>query len=156
MVTKTETFHYIIDASSILSQKDSEPYRRKIHQTLWNNIDQLIKEKRSVTCSEIIEEVQDDELKKWYKNLEGEILPINDAIQEKVKYVVTSNPQLVDLKARKSSGDPFLIATALQYNLTIITEESPKSSKKIPAVCNNLDIPCINLLGLCEKENWKF
>lgn len=84
------------------------------------------------------------------------VLPIDDAVQENVKKVVTSNPQLIDFKQIKSSGDAFLIATAMKYGLTVITEENKKGEKKIPYVCKNLNVPCIDILGLCEKEGWQF
>ena len=111
---------------------------------------------RIVTCSEIIEEVNDDALKQWYIGLSGEILPIDDEVQENVKKVVTTNPQLIDFHKVKSSGDAFLIATAMKYGLTVITEESKKGEKKIPFVCQNLHVPCVDILGLCEKEEWSF
>lgn len=156
MVSGNSGCRYIIDTSSILSQKDNEPHRRIINKTLWKHIDELIAQKRIVTCSEIIEEVNDDDLKKWYTNLQGDILPIDDEVQDNVKKVVTTNPQLVDFKQIKSSGDAFLIATAMKYGLTVITEESKKGEKKIPFVCKNLNIPCVDILGLCEQEGWSF
>lgn len=156
MVNSGKPIRYIIDTSSILSQKDNEPHRRTINKTLWKHIDELIVQKRIVTCSEIIEEVNDDDLKKWFVSLQGEIFPIDDEVQDNVKKVVTSNPQLIDFKQIKSSGDAFLIATAMKYGLTVITEESKKGEKKIPFVCNNLKIPCVDILGLCEQEGWSF
>lgn len=98
MVTNSSLTNYIIDTSSILSQKDAEPHRRTINKTLWQYIDNLIEQQRIVTCSEIIEEVNDEVLKKWYTGLHGIILPIDDEVQENVKKVVTSNPQLIDFK----------------------------------------------------------
>ena len=156
MVNIENADKYIIDTSSILSQKDNEPHRRSINKTLWKHIDELILQHRIVTCSEIIEEVNDDDLKKWYIVLSGEILPIDDKVQENVKKVVTTNPQLIDFHKVKSSGDAFLIATAMKYGLTVITEESKKGEKKSPFVCQNLHVPCVDILGLCEKEGWSF
>lgn len=57
MVNHDSEPKYIIDTSSILSQKDDEPHRRSINKTLWHHMDELIEQKRIVTCSEIIEEV---------------------------------------------------------------------------------------------------
>ena len=151
-----ENMRYIIDTSSILSQKDDEPHRRKINKTLWNKIDELIDQGKIVTCSEIIEEVNDKDLKQWFDSLGGIIIPIDDEIQSNVKKVVTTNPQLIDFKQIKSSGDAFLIATAIKYKLTVITEESKKGEKKIPFVCNSLKVPCVDILGLCEAEGWNF
>ena len=73
-----------------------------------------------------------------------------------VKKGVTSNPQLVDFKENKSSGDAFLIATAMKYGYTVITEENKTKQKKIPFVCKNLNVPCVDIIGLCEQEGWSF
>jgi len=156
MVNDRSEVKYIIDTSSILSQKDNEPHRRTINRTLWKRIDELILNKRIVTCSEIIEEVNDKDLKMWFISLRGEILPIDDEVQENVKKVVTSNPQIIDFKENKSSGDAFLIATAMKYGLTVITEENKIKPKKIPFVCKNLNVPCVDIIGLCEMEDWSF
>ena len=130
MVTNIPEIKYIIDTSSILSQKDDQPHRRTINKTLWQHIDELIIQKQIVSCSEIIEEVKDLDLLNWFNDLQGEVLPIDDEIQENVKIVVTSNPQLIDFNQVKSSGDAFLIATAMKYGLTVITEESKKKSQE--------------------------
>ena len=156
MVSQDSLPKYIIDTSSILSQKDDEPHRRTINKTLWKHIDELIEQKRIVTCSEIIEEVNDDKLKSWFLGLQGEVLPVDDKVQVNVRLVVTTNPQLVDFKQIKSSGDAFLIATAMKYSLTVITEESKKGEKKIPYVCKALNVPCVDILGLCTQEEWSF
>lgn len=120
------------------------------------NIDNLVKENVIVTCSEIFEEISDEPIQKWLKDCNCTILQIDELIQKNVTTVVTSNPQLIDFKQLKSSGDAFLIATAMKYSLTVITEENKDSSKKIPYVCKNLGVPCVNILELCELEQWTF
>ena len=55
MVNNTPQVKYIIDTSSILSQKDNEPHRRTINKTICKHIDELISQMRIVTCSEIFE-----------------------------------------------------------------------------------------------------
>ena len=92
MVSSENTDRYIIDTSSILSQKDNEPHRRSINKTLWKHIDELIAQHRIVTCSEIIEEVNDDALKQWYIGLSGEILPIDDEVDRKSTRLNSSHP----------------------------------------------------------------
>lgn len=147
---------YIIDASSIISQRDGEPYRRSLYKNLWDRIDRLIQSHKIVTCSEISEEIKDEELKIWFKQVGFIILPICNEVQSFVKTVVTTNPKLINFREMKSSGDAFLIATAMKYDLTVITEENPKKENHIPSVCRNLNVPCVNILGLCESENWDF
>ena len=37
-------YKYIIDSSSIFSQKPDEPNRRRVYKGLWQNIDNFVKE----------------------------------------------------------------------------------------------------------------
>ena len=151
-----KTYRYIIDTSSILSQKPNEPNRRIVNKSLWEYIDSLINEQIIVTCSEILEEIKDDDLAEWWRNLGGEIMSVDEDIQNNVVHVVTQQPDIIDFKQVKSSGDAFLIATAMKYNLIIITEESKASPKKIPKVAEMLGIESLNIIELCEKEDKQF
>lgn len=149
-------YKYIIDSSSIFSQKPDEPNRRRVFKGLWQNIDNLVKEQVIVTCSEIESEIKDDDLVDWLHNQQCYVLPITDVVQENVRKIVNEHPELIDFSKCKSSGDAFLIATAMEYGLTVITEENKTSSKKIPSICKSYNIPCINIIDLCTKENWEF
>lgn len=123
-------YKYVVDTSSILSQKDDEIHRRKIYKKQWDNIDDLIRTQRIITCSEIIDEIKDKEILTWFSELHGIVVEIDEEIQENVIRVVTTIPRLIDFKQCGSSGDAFLIATAMKYNLSVITEESKNSDKK--------------------------
>ena len=149
-------YRYIIDTSAMLSQKDDEPHRRRIFKSQWNNIDELIREHQIVTCSEIASEVEDEAIKGWMVANGLVVLPIDDEVQDNVKKVVKANKDLVDFKANKSSGDAFLIATAMKYGLIVITEENAQSTKKIPFTCGLLNVDCVSILDLCEREKWEF
>lgn len=149
-------YRYIIDTSSILSQNDKEPYRRKVFMRQWEKVDELISKKIIVTCSEIYSEINDDIILDRMKALQLIVLPIDDEVQSNVKKVVTAFPQLIDFKQAKSSGDAFLIATAIKYGLKVITEESKNSDKKIPFVCKKSGIQCMNIVELWECEGWAY
>lgn len=123
-------YKYIIDSSSIFSQKPDEPNRRRVYKGLWQNIDDLIKEKIVVTCSEIEAEIKDEELVDWLHRQQCDILPITDEVQRNVRKIVNEHPELIDFSKCKSSGDAFLIATAMEHGLTVITEEKKNSPKK--------------------------
>ena len=152
----TFPYKYIIDTSSMLSQKDNETHRRKVFRSQWEKIDELVRQQIIVTCSETASEVNDDSVKSWLENEHCTILPIDDEVQACVTRVVTQNPQLIDFKSCKSSGDAFLIATAMRYGLTVITEENKTSNKKIPYVCARMGVQCVNILELCDQEGWVF
>lgn len=149
-------YRYIIDTSSMLSQKDNEPHRRKIFRSQWEKIDELVERQEIVTCSETALEVNDEVVKTWLRDHQCVILQIDDEVQTNVTRVVTQNPQLIDFRSCKSSGDAFLIATAMKYGLTVITEENKTSNKKIPFVCSQMGVPCMSILELCEHEGWVF
>lgn len=90
----TPPYKYIFDTSSILSQKDNEPHRRKVYGRLWENIDNLIRTNVIVTCSEIYDEIKDEVILKWLSDTGCKILEIDDEVQQNVITVVTTNPQL--------------------------------------------------------------
>lgn len=149
-------YRYIIDTCSIISQKSDEPHRRNVYSTLWQNIDEMVKSKAIVICSEIKDEVEDDELKLWIQQNGCEVLDVDAVIQQNVTKVVNEHPELLSFSNMKSSGDAFLIATAMKYHIAVITEESKTSPKKIPKICEAYGIPCFNVTELAEKEGWTF
>lgn len=151
-------YKYIIDTSAILSQKPDEQHRRTVHKSQWKKIDELIKSQEIVMCSEIFDEVKDEDIKKLLVTLNCKVFEVDDDIQMNVRRIVAECPKLISFtdKSGTSSGDAFLIATAMKYNLVIITEENKQSEKKIPQVCKRFNVESINILELCERENWVF
>ncbi|MDR2590353.1 MAG: DUF4411 family protein [Oscillospiraceae bacterium] len=152
-------YKYIIDTYSLLDQKDNRKYNRTIHKTLWNNIEQLIKGKEIIVCAEISNEIKKDDTLGDYLSLnQCEVLEATESIQAKVVEIVNKCPHLLNFKkgTGKSSGDVFLIATAMVYKLTIITEEKQDAIGKIPDIASQFGIGSININGLCDKESWVF
>ncbi len=76
------------------------------------------------------------------------------AIQE----VMRDYRGLVNLNKNKGWADGFVIALAKCRGLTVVTEEGPgaREGPKIPFVCKQYRIPCINLAGMIEQEGWTF
>lgn len=149
-------YRYIIDTCSILSQKSDEPHRRNVYTTLWERIDELVIRQVIVTCSEIKDEVEEEPMQQWLAQHQCAVLDIDDNIQQFVAKVVTEHPELIDFKNDKSSADAFLIATAMEYHLAVVTEENKDSPKKIPHICRAYGIPCYNITELAQQEGWCF
>ena len=149
-------YRYIIDTCSILSQKSDEPHRRSVYSTLWKNIDEMVKSNEIVICSEIEDEVEDDDLKQWIQQNSCTILPVDALVQQNVTKIVNEHPDLLSFSNMKSSGDVFLIATAMKYQIAVITEENKDSPRRIPKICEAYCIPCFNVTELAEKEGWTF
>ena len=149
---------YIMDTSSILSQKPNEPHRRQVYKSLWKKIDDYIKEGLIVTCSEVSEEIKDEKIKEWLFNQQCLVNDIDADVQINVKKIVSENPKMIEFTGGRgsSSGDAFLIATAMKYNLAIITEENPDKPTKIPQIGKSYGIDVVNITGLCDREHWEF
>lgn len=149
-------YKYIIDASSIISQKDNDFHPRNTYKTLWDKIDKFIVDGLIVTCSEIADEIKDDELKIWMSEKRLVVLGIDYDIQQNVKMILADNPKMIKFSSKSgcSSGDPFLIATAMKYGLTVVTEENRENPNKIPKICEKYGICCVNITGLAKKEGW--
>lgn len=82
---------------------------------------------------------------------------INQVDQNKAHIL---SPLLVDPDTGDSGGDPWVIALAQDLqNGIVVTQEKLSRNKdkpKIPNVCSDLGIECIDLIGLFRKENWIF
>jgi len=66
---------------------------------------------------------------------------------------------LVDGRTGKSFADPFVIATAISKQYTIVTGERATGTRnrpKIPDVCRDLNIQCIGFTDLIRQEGWRF
>jgi hypothetical protein len=77
-------------------------------------------------------------------------------VQKNVTQVVTNYPKLLDFTHCTSSADAFLIATAILYNLIIITQERQNTPNKIPYISDKMGVQSININQLCKLENWIF
>lgn len=152
-------YKYIIDTSSLLSQKHDRAYRRTVFKGQWEKTDEYIADKVIVTCSEVESEIGDKEVMDRFKSLCPVVLPIDYEIQDIVRMIVTDNPKMIEFAANgkgSSSGDAFLIATAIKYDLIVVTQENPKAERKIPQICKKYGIEAISIIELWEKEGWIF
>ncbi len=148
--------NYCIDSCSFIEVGDS--YRPSVFPSIIKSIDKLIDESRVFSAYEVYEELkkqEDDIIFKWLNTkVEIFILP-HIEIQRKVKYILKEYPRLIDYRTGKSGADPWIIATAIIRNLTVVTEEQFSGDlkyPKIPDVCRQEGIECIKLIDFLETE----
>ena len=149
-------YKYIIDSCSIFSQKADRAYRRQVHRSLWLKIEEYIRTSLIVVCSEISDEIRDADIQDWLRKQQCVVLGIDEDIQLNVRKIVTEHPEIIEFTGGggTSSGDAFLLATAMKYDLSIITEENPQKPKKLPMISRNYGISTFNIIELCEQEGW--
>lgn len=156
-MTNEQPPKYLIDTCSLLELRLRYP--EETFSGVWRKIDELIEAGALVSCEDVYLELQskDDDMSEWAKQRKEMFIPVNDVIQEIVVQILTSHPNLLDLKKDKSGGDPFVIATAKFAGCIVVTEETPTGNvekrSKIPDVCPAYDVECVPLLALLMRED---
>ena len=153
---------YSLDTSSLIAAFH-EWYPIKNFPTLWDKIDELIRNHRLKMSDVVFEEaMRDAEIMEWcsQRKLGQHLRSIShESIQEKINEIQSTFPGLVDARRGKSEADPWVIAFAMVIpNSIVVTQESPGSvtKPKIPDVCEHFDVECIKIVDLIKRENWVF
>lgn len=101
---------------------------------------------------------QDDEVWQWASDHSSMFCPLDEPIQLMAKKVLSTHPNLIDLKRRKSAADPFIVGHAIVNSRIVVTEEKPSGGpqkSKIPDVCKAYSIECIPLLEMLRRVGLK-
>jgi len=146
---------YVIDTCSLIELRRTYP--KDVFPGVWDKVGELAESEILISVEDVYEElkVQDDEVLEW-ANEHVEFKPLDEQIQIKASEILENYPNLLNLKKRKSSADPFLIATAMVFSCSVITEETPSGGGpylKIPDICRSNGIDCIRLLDMLRTEN---
>ncbi len=156
-----EEFRYCIDTSSLVHAYQRS-YPPDILPDLWDKrFDELIDTGRLISPFDVLEELKQkhDDLHEWAKVRPDMFIEIDD-YQDELASVMNEFPRLVDTKKGKSGADPMVIALTMSTNprCTVVTEEGFGSEKspRIPFICAQRDLRCINVLQLLRDQAWKF
>ncbi len=156
-----EAFRYCIDTSSLVHAYQRS-YPPDILPDLWEKrFDGLIDAGQLIAPFDVLEDLKQkhDDLHEWSKLRPDMFVEIDD-YQDELAKIMHDFPRLVDTKKGKSGADPMVVALAMSRNprLTVVTEEGFGSalSPKIPFVCAERDLRCINVLQLLRDQGWKF
>ena len=90
-----------------------------------------------------------DELHDWVKDRKQMLVPLSSDIQRQASALLAEHPRLVDTLRNRSMADPFVIATAIVLDATVVTGEglSGKMDKpRIPDVCDAKGIRWVSFL----------
>ena len=142
---------YIIDACALIDAAKNYNMSKKAFKHIWESFEELIKSKQLISSSEILDELKDDDISKWAKNNKDSFLPLTKEVQEKTTEILKQFPNIIKISTKGSSNaDPFLIATAILEQGTIVTNEGKKSNS-IPYVCEILNIPYMSLNAFLDE-----
>jgi len=158
---------YVMDTSSLIKMK--EQYPRATFPSVWRKLEDLCKSGRLIAPLEVLKEIEegDDELKVWAKKVKNIFIKPDKRQTEIVKDILSKHSYLAKPQKTGPNADPWIIALAIRENektqqtlfpnvYIVVTEESKTKPQKIPGVCRDYGIDCINILELFEREGWKF
>lgn len=151
---------YSFDTSAILNGR-RDLFRPTVFQTLWVQIEGTIADGQIRSVDEVQRELarRDDDAREW-ADAQGDLfVPLELPIQQSAAQILNVHPRLVSQGGRRSAADPFVIALAMVRNGTVVTEETARgnlTSPRIPDVCGDLGVPCLNLMEYIEAQGWTF
>jgi hypothetical protein len=164
------TVLYLLDANVLIdANRDYYPIERV--PEFWEWLLEMGKLDRIKIPQEFYEEVifprppKDKEvpLVEWLKTNNDTLVLGEEAAVELVARVTEQGyaSDLTDEEIVKVGQDPFLVAYALvdRQNRSVVTTEHSKpnrtrANRKLPDVCNDFNVPCINTFALIQELNF--
>lgn len=153
---------YVIDTCSILAASEGETYEKEYFPVHWKNFDLKVDDGTIVSTSLVYMELkeQNDKFYEWAKNKKHIFNPPLEKVQEELINLQSSFEKWVEYNNKKKFtwADPELIAYSKAYDLTLVTQEKqpniPKKEGlyKIPTICSNFGVECIDILELFKRE----
>lgn len=129
---------YVIDTCSFTQLKRAYP--NDVFPSVWSAVDHSISAGKFRSIELVLDELEafDDELLDWAKKRKYIFTQLDAATQKCATDILARHTTILDMKKKKSSADPFLIAFAETRSAVVVTEEKfsgGPNKEKIPDVC---------------------
>ncbi len=156
---------YCLDAN-VLIQAWQKYYAPNLCPDYWDRLNELGKTGIIFIPAMVYEEITrtEDSLSEWLLKSDIPKDKITEDVTLKLKLIYESDPKhklLADNTRGRSLADPWLIAHAMSRSATVVTKEemitrADSKKVKIPNVCKNMGISCINDFEFVTQLNFKF
>lgn len=156
---------YCLD-TNVLIQAWQKYYSPTICPSYWDMLNRLGLENRIFIPKEVFEEITrtEDELAEWLKASKIPVYNLNESVTKCLSNIFAANPAhrlLVDNVKQRSLADPWVIAYAMSEDACVVTKEEKVTAAnsdriKIPNVCDNMNVRCINDFQFIEEINIRF
>ncbi len=150
---------YLVDTCSLLELR--RVYPLDVFPSVWDTLGELADKGIMMSVEEVFEELkvhEEDVVTAWAKKHLTMFLPLDEPTQVKAKEILEDHANLLNLRKRKSTADPFLIAASITHSCTLVTEEKPGGGPqrpRIPDVCASYGVRCVKLLDLLRAEGFR-
>ncbi|HXM94210.1 MAG TPA: DUF4411 family protein [Candidatus Dormibacteraeota bacterium] len=150
---------FCFDTSAILDAWVRH-YPPDVFPTIWVRMDQAVTLGQIFVIDEVVVELKrkDDGIHKWVGDRDSMIVSIDDDVQTKLVQIMATFPRLVDTKKNRSGCDPWVIALAQARGFSVVTAEKASGSlakPKIPDICSELAVPCLDVVEFFRKQGWR-
>lgn len=152
---------YVIDASSLIEGRNIL-YPPRVFPSLWPQIGRQIVQHNVYIPQQVIAEVKKkiDLASRWVNMVaRGQFHPNAQQRGETSRHfgeLATKYPRMLRSGRGNASADLYVIAWAKSLDATVITQENPAGSNKIPAVSRGENITCINISEFIVAQGWIF
>lgn len=152
--------NYCIDTSSILEWYVRR-YPPEIFPSLPEKVEALIAAGRLRAPKAVMDEIRPgDDCHKWVKRQTGLFVEEAVSVQGIVRQLMATHHDQTKPTKGINGADPFVIAMAKDggANWIVVSDEHPGTaeSRKIPFVCRQERIECINFQEMMRRESWQF
>ncbi len=144
---------YCLDAN-VLIEAWNKYYSPTFCPDYWEVLNELGLAGRIFLPELVREEIvrTDDDLAAWLKSSKIQTQAIDEEVTKFLQEIYSKDPRhklLVDSKKNRSLADPWVIAHAMKENACVVSKEEKittvsSKSVKIPNVCENMNVRCIN------------
>lgn len=150
---------YVFDSNIFINLQRRQPI--DIYPSLWNKISEMMIDGTIISSQEVYDEISigGDELEKWARERKDYFLPSDMKVQKGVREILQKHRGLVECGKKKNSADPFVISLAKEKECKVVTEEvrtRNSDSPKIPDVCDDYNIGCLDFVGFAREAKLNF
>jgi len=154
---------YILDTNAFYILGHYYPSR---FPTIWSHIDRLVERDKFWSVKEVRRELESncpsEHIYNWIKT-NRHIFRKPSSEELEIVSQIFQRKEFRGLVKRKNLlqglpvADPFIVAAAKASGCLVVTQESLKiGGARIPTVCKEFDIGCINIEQFLEREELKY
>jgi predicted nucleic acid-binding protein len=156
----------IIDANFFI-ESFTKHYSPHLVSNLWGTLSEFAQKNEIYTISYVQEEINQlsDELSSWFNQSGFPILPLTEEVKKCFGIIIQRYKKSLNndnLPKGMSNTDVWIVAYAMAEKAIVVTRENPivdrtKTSKvKIPDVCSDFHIGCVNDYTFLQLNGFQF
>jgi hypothetical protein len=154
---------YVLDTNAFYTLGNYYPSR---FPTIWQHIDRLVNSKKFWSVREVRREIENncpyDNISNWVQ-MNHEVFRKPSSRELEIVSFIFQRKQFLGLVKRENIlkglpvADPFIVAAAKVLTGAVVTQEVFKEGgARIPTVCKEFDVECINIEQFLERESLKY